>query len=74
MKSIENEEVVKFDKLRPFGLTTGETRFVMALSPDVKWRTKDAVKIAYVTLLYDDLQRSLATLKWKSGQGVFILD
>lgn len=74
MKEIENKEVGKFDPLRPFGLTTGEARFVMALSPDVKWRTKDAVKIAYMTLLYDDLQRSLATLELKSGQGVFILD
>ena len=74
MKEIENKEVRKFDPLRPFGLTTGEARFVMALSPDVKWRTKDAVKIAYLTLLYDDLQRSLTNLEWKSGQGVFILD
>lgn len=74
MKDIVNKEVRKFDPLRPFGLTTGEARFVMALSPDVKWRTKDAVKIAYLTLLYDDLQRSLTNLEWKSGQGVFILD
>lgn len=74
MKEIENKEVRKFDPLRPFGLTTGEARFVMALSPDVKWRTKDAVKIAYVTLLYDEIQRTLRNLAWKSGQGVFILD
>ena len=74
MKEIENKEVMKFDPLRPFGLTTGEARFVMALSPDVKWRTKDAVKIAYVTLLYDEIQRTLRTLAWKSGQGVFVWD
>lgn len=72
MKDIENKEVRKFDPLRPFGLTTGEARFVMALSPDVKWRTKDAVKIAYVTLLYDEIQRTLRNLAWKTGRGVFV--
>ena len=58
---------------RPFGLTVGEARFVMILSPDVKWRTKAAVETAYCTLLYAEMQREIARLNWISGRGLYEL-
>lgn len=58
---------------RPFGLTVGEARFVMILSPDVKWRTKGAVETAYMTLLLAEMQENLAKLRLKCGYGIWEL-
>lgn len=59
-----------FDHTRPFGITAREAAFVINLSPHVKWRTKNAVLIAYATLLYTELNQVSNWLYWKSGRGV----
>lgn len=61
------------DVFKPFGLTVGEARFVMLLSPDVKWRTKAAVETAYCTLLYAEMYKNLAKLRQKCGYEIFEL-
>lgn len=61
------------DPEKPFGLTVGEARFVMLLSPNVKWRTKNAVETAYCTLLYADMRREIARLNWLNGRGLYEL-
>lgn len=64
---------ISTDPEKPFGLTVGEARFVMLLSPNVKWRTKNAVETAYCTLLYAETQREIARLNWLNGRGIYEL-
>lgn len=68
MQHTNNKQINTY---RPFGLTIGEARFVMILSPEVKWRTKKAVETAYMTLLFAEMQENLAKLRLKCGYGIW---